>query len=96
MGSVSGGGGCSLLGADELERYFPDRKLRVFCATWNMCEARTVPASVNDFILPDRCTLVHDVYVIGTQESVSDRYASGHRRRQSICRVQWLAFSVGL
>lgn len=33
-GSVLGSG--ALLGAEELDRYFPDRRLGVYVATWNM------------------------------------------------------------
>ena len=33
-GSVLGSG--ALLGAEELDRYFPDRRLGIYVATWNM------------------------------------------------------------
>lgn len=33
-GSVLGHG--ALLGADELDRYFPERRLGIYIATWNM------------------------------------------------------------
>ena len=71
VGSVSGNG--SLLGAEELERYFPDRKMRIFVGTWNMCELKTVPESVDDFVLPDNVDYIQDCYVIGTQESTGNR-----------------------
>ncbi|KAL3244526.1 hypothetical protein MRX96_002285 [Rhipicephalus microplus] len=34
VGNISGKG--SLLGEEELNRYFSDRKVNVFVATWNM------------------------------------------------------------
>lgn len=33
-GSLLGGG--ALLGSEELDRYFPDRKVGVYITTWNM------------------------------------------------------------
>lgn len=33
-GGVQGNG--ALLGAEELDRYFPDRRVGVYVATWNM------------------------------------------------------------
>ncbi len=33
-GSVLGNG--ALLGAEELDRYFPERRLGIYVATWNM------------------------------------------------------------
>ena len=61
------------MGSDELERFFPDRKMRIFIGTWNMCEMKLVPESLDDFVLPDTSDFIHDMYVIGTQESVSNR-----------------------
>ncbi len=58
---------------DELERYFPDHKMRIFVGTWNMCEMKELPESLNDFVLPESSEYVHDIYVIGTQESHSSR-----------------------
>jgi hypothetical protein len=63
----------SLLGESELDRAFPDRQLKVFVGTWNMCGSKTVSQSLAAFILPDACELVNDVYVIGTQESGPSR-----------------------
>ena len=63
----------SLLGTEELERFFPDRKIRLFVGTWNMCEMKKVPSSLDDFMLPDNCDFVCDMYVIGTQESTPNR-----------------------
>ena len=30
----------SLLGSEELDRLFPDRKMKVYVCTWNMCELK--------------------------------------------------------
>ncbi|CAH1787853.1 unnamed protein product [Owenia fusiformis] len=70
MGSMNSSS--SLLGTEELERYFPDRKLRVLVGTWNMMELKSIDADISDFILPDTCEFVQDLYVIGTQESLSN------------------------
>jgi len=73
---MSGAG--SVLGANELDRYFPERRMRIFVGTWNMCGMRDVPSSVNDFVLPETVDFVQDAYVIGSQESVPNRSAAGH------------------
>lgn len=39
-------GSPSVLGADELDRYFPDRKVNVFIGTWNMNELKVSYRSV--------------------------------------------------
>ena len=69
MGSC---GPMSLLGAEELERYFPDRNIRVFVGTWNM-NGQTPPRHLSDFLLPQRIDFVPDVLVIGSQESFPER-----------------------
>lgn len=62
--------GISLLGSEELHRYFPDRKVKIFVGTWNMGGHKDmVSQRIVDFILPERCELVQDIYVIGTQEN---------------------------
>lgn len=66
-------GSCSLLGSEALERFFPERKMRIFVGTWNMCEMKTIPTSINDFLLPELSEYVQDAYVIGTQETASNR-----------------------
>jgi len=72
-GSMSGAG--SVLGASELDRYFPERRMRLFVGTWNMCGMRDVPSSLNDFVLPETAEFVQDAYVIGSQESIPNRWA---------------------
>ncbi|XP_072015729.1 uncharacterized protein [Amphiura filiformis] len=66
----------SLLGRDELERFFPDRKLHIFMATWNMCELKILPDNLEDLLLPEHSEydIMHDMYVIGTQESSADGF----------------------
>lgn len=64
----------SLLGSDTLERFFPERKMRIFVGTWNMCEMKTVPPVIDDFLLPELSEYVQDAYIIGTQETASNRY----------------------
>jgi len=82
-GSMSGSG--SLLGANELDRCFPDRRIRIFVGTWNMCGMRDVPCSLNDFLLPQTADFVQDAYVVGTQEAIPNRSVTG-----SLCVVYLL------
>ena len=69
VGSSTAGG--PMLGADELERFFPERTLRLFVGTYNMCEMKDLPHSLNDFVLPEESDLAQDAYAIGTQETVT-------------------------
>ena len=68
---MSGAG--SVLGASELDRYFPERRMRIFVGTWNMCGMRDVPLSINDFLLPETADFVQDAYVVGSQEAIPNR-----------------------
>jgi len=77
---MSGSG--SVLGANELERYFPERRMRILVGTWNMCGMRDIPQSLNDFLLPEAVDYVQDAYIIGSQEAVPNRSA----------RVSWHLF----
>ncbi|KAM8934831.1 phosphatidylinositol polyphosphate 5-phosphatase type IV [Pelodytes ibericus] len=63
----------ALLGADELDRYFPERKLRIFIATWNMQGRKELPESLDDLLLPSQDGFAQDIYVIGVQEGSPDR-----------------------
>lgn len=63
----------ALLGADELARYFPDRNMALFVATWNMQGQKELPASLDEFLLPTEADYSQDLYVIGIQEGCSDR-----------------------
>ncbi|XP_005088851.1 phosphatidylinositol polyphosphate 5-phosphatase type IV [Aplysia californica] len=71
-GSISEGT-TSLLSAEELDRYFPERKVHVLVGTWNMNELKDVVSSLDDFILPEKCDYVQDIYAIGTQENAMNK-----------------------
>ncbi|XP_027622069.1 72 kDa inositol polyphosphate 5-phosphatase [Tupaia chinensis] len=63
----------ALLGADELARYFPDRSMALFVATWNMQGQKELPPSLDEFLLPTETDYAQDLYVVGVQEGCSDR-----------------------
>lgn len=70
-GSVMGSG--ALLGAEELDRYFPERRLGIYIATWNMQGEKGLPSNVDDLLLPPDSEFAQDFYVIGIQEGCPDR-----------------------
>ncbi|NWH60986.1 INP5E phosphatase, partial [Geococcyx californianus] len=63
----------ALLGAEELSRYFPDRNIGIFVATWNMQGQKELPVNLDDFLLPAEPDYAQDMYVIGVQEGCPDR-----------------------
>ncbi|NWV14466.1 INP5E phosphatase, partial [Ptilonorhynchus violaceus] len=63
----------ALLGAEELSRYFPDRNIGIFVATWNMQGQKELPVNLDDFLLPTDPDFAQDMYVIGVQEGCPDR-----------------------
>lgn len=63
----------ALLGAEELTRYFPDRSVGIFVATWNMQGQKDLPEELDDFLLPPDPEYAQDMYVIGIQEGCPDR-----------------------
>ncbi|KAG8142113.1 hypothetical protein E2320_006738 [Naja naja] len=63
----------ALLGAEELNRYFPDRNIGIFVATWNMQGQKELPEVLDDFLLPSEPDYAQDMYVIGIQEGCPDR-----------------------
>ncbi|XP_063000791.1 phosphatidylinositol polyphosphate 5-phosphatase type IV [Elgaria multicarinata webbii] len=63
----------ALLGAEELNRYFPDRSVGIFVATWNMQGQKELPEMLDDFLLPSDPDYAQDMYVIGIQEGCPDR-----------------------
>ncbi|XP_072287988.1 phosphatidylinositol polyphosphate 5-phosphatase type IV [Pyxicephalus adspersus] len=63
----------ALLGAEELDRYFPDRRVGIFIATWNMQGRKELPESLDDFLLPPDDDFAQDIYVVGIQEGSPDR-----------------------
>lgn len=66
--------GQSMLGASELQRHFPERRMRVFVGTWNMGGMREIPSSLDNFLLPEASDNVQEAYIIGTQEAIPNRY----------------------
>ncbi|KAJ8339051.1 hypothetical protein SKAU_G00358370 [Synaphobranchus kaupii] len=70
-GSVLGHG--ALLGAGELDRYFPERRLGVYIVTWNMHGEKELPTNLDDLLLPMDTEVAQDLYVIGVQEGSADR-----------------------
>ncbi|XP_063791929.1 phosphatidylinositol polyphosphate 5-phosphatase type IV [Pseudophryne corroboree] len=63
----------ALLGAEELDRYFPDRRLRISVSTWNMQGRKELPETLDDFLLPSDNDFAQDMYVVGVQEGTPDR-----------------------
>ncbi|XP_015269681.1 PREDICTED: 72 kDa inositol polyphosphate 5-phosphatase isoform X2 [Gekko japonicus] len=63
----------ALLGAEELNRYFPDRSIGIFVATWNMQGQKELPELLDDLLLPSDPDCAQDMYVIGIQEGCPDR-----------------------
>lgn len=62
-----------LLGPSELDRFLPNRNIKVFVGTWNM-NGQHAPPQLNDFVFPHQMEHVPDIIVLGTQESTSERY----------------------
>ncbi|GIY82478.1 inositol polyphosphate 5-phosphatase E [Caerostris darwini] len=62
----------SLLGNEELSRYFPDNKVTIFVGTWNM-NSHDPPSNIDDFLLPLDINTLPDIYAIGVQESMQSR-----------------------
>ncbi|XP_039714893.1 phosphatidylinositol polyphosphate 5-phosphatase type IV isoform X1 [Pteropus medius] len=63
----------ALMGADELARYFPDRSVALFVATWNMQGQKEPPSNLDELLLPAEADYAQDLYVVGVQEGCSDR-----------------------
>lgn len=61
----------SLVGAPELERYFPDHQLKIWVGSWNMGDIKECKdsQSLQDFILPVESEVMQDIYAVGTQEN---------------------------
>ncbi|KAL0979594.1 hypothetical protein UPYG_G00187040 [Umbra pygmaea] len=70
-GSVLGTG--ALLGAEELDRYFPERRVGIYIATWNMQGEKGLPINLDDLLLPTDSEFAQDFYIIGVQEGCPDR-----------------------
>ncbi|KAK1333980.1 hypothetical protein QTO34_004978 [Cnephaeus nilssonii] len=63
----------ALMGAEELARYFPDRTVALFVATWNMQGQKELPVNLDELLLPAEADYAQDLYVVGVQEGCSDR-----------------------
>ncbi|KAI5613172.1 72 kDa inositol polyphosphate 5-phosphatase [Silurus asotus] len=70
-GSVLGNG--ALLGAEELDRYFPSRQIGIYVVTWNMQGEKGLPNNLDDLLLPTDTDFAQDIYIIGVQEGCPDR-----------------------
>uniref|UniRef100_A0A3Q3QCM0 Phosphatidylinositol polyphosphate 5-phosphatase type IV n=1 Tax=Monopterus albus TaxID=43700 RepID=A0A3Q3QCM0_MONAL len=70
-GSVLGRG--ALLGAEELDRHFPNRRVGIYVVTWNMQGENGMPANLDDLLLPMDSEFAQDFYIIGVQEGCPDR-----------------------
>ncbi|XP_066433998.1 phosphatidylinositol polyphosphate 5-phosphatase type IV-like [Eleutherodactylus coqui] len=65
-------GSSAVLSAEELDKHFPDRRLKLYIATWNM-EGKKFPNNVEDLLFPSDDDYGKDVYVIGIQEGYPNR-----------------------
>ncbi|XP_054169243.1 inositol polyphosphate 5-phosphatase E-like [Oppia nitens] len=70
IGSV--GSTDSLFGREELLRYFPNSKIKVFVVSWNM-SSKSGPKDIKNLLLPESVTFVPDLYAIGIQEGPDKR-----------------------
>lgn len=70
-GSLLGHG--ALLGAEELDRCFPERSIGIYIATWNMQGKKELPHNLDDLLLPPDADFAQDIYIIGVQEGCPDR-----------------------
>ncbi|XP_029960926.1 phosphatidylinositol polyphosphate 5-phosphatase type IV [Salarias fasciatus] len=70
-GGVMGNG--ALLGAEELDRYFPGRRVGIYITTWNMQGEKGLPTNLDDLLLPTDSEFAQDFYIIGVQEGCPDR-----------------------
>ncbi|XP_040897702.1 phosphatidylinositol polyphosphate 5-phosphatase type IV isoform X2 [Toxotes jaculatrix] len=81
-GSVLGSG--ALLGAEELDRYFPDRRVGIYVATWNMQGEKGLPVNLDDLLLPTDSEFAQDFYIIGVQEGCPDRREWENRLQETL------------
>lgn len=91
-GSVLGNG--ALLGADELDRYFPERRLGIYIATWNMQGEKGLPLNLDDLLLPTDSEFAQDFYVIGVQEGCPDRKEWETRLQETLGPYYVLLYSA--
>ncbi|KAM9821994.1 phosphatidylinositol polyphosphate 5-phosphatase type IV isoform X1 [Syngnathus typhle] len=77
-------GSGALLGVEELQRYFPDRRLGVYVVTWNMQGEKGLPSNLDDLLLPTDSEYAQDFYIIGVQEGCPDRREWETRLQESL------------
>ncbi|XP_019741069.1 phosphatidylinositol polyphosphate 5-phosphatase type IV [Hippocampus comes] len=77
-------GSGALLGVEELQRYFPDRRLGVYVVTWNMQGEKGLPSNLDDLLLPTDSEFAQDFYIIGVQEGCPDRREWETRLQESL------------
>ncbi|XP_049619136.1 phosphatidylinositol polyphosphate 5-phosphatase type IV [Syngnathus scovelli] len=77
-------GSGALLGVEELQRYFPDRRLGVYVVTWNMQGEKGFPSNLDDLLLPTDSEYAQDFYIIGVQEGCPDRREWEIRLQESL------------
>ncbi|KAI8518371.1 inositol polyphosphate 5-phosphatase [Branchiostoma belcheri] len=83
----------ALLGQDELERYFPDRRMTIFVGTWNMHGEKDLPEKIDDFLLPECCEYVQDMYIMGFQEGTPTRREWEIRMQETLGPTHVLFYS---
>ena len=54
----------------NLDRYLSDGKAKIMVVSWNSMESENVPKALHKMVITGR---KHDIYVIGTQETKSNR-----------------------
>ncbi|XP_017911597.1 PREDICTED: 72 kDa inositol polyphosphate 5-phosphatase isoform X2 [Capra hircus] len=66
----------ALMGADELARYFPDRSVALFVATWNMQGQKELPPNLDELLLPAEADLAQDLreWEARLQETLGPHY----------------------
>ncbi|XP_022643533.1 72 kDa inositol polyphosphate 5-phosphatase-like [Varroa destructor] len=75
-------GSSPLINEDELLRVFPDRKLRIFIASWNQ-NSTMGPKNLSELLLTTTEENA-DMYVIGVQEGVADKREWEVRLQQAL------------
>ncbi|XP_075705474.1 phosphatidylinositol polyphosphate 5-phosphatase type IV-like isoform X2 [Rhinoderma darwinii] len=86
-------GSSAVIGAKELDRCFPNRRLRLYVATWNM-EGKEFPQNLEDLLLPSDDT--KDIYVIGVQEGCPNRREWERKLQETLGPHYVLYHSSGL
>uniref|UniRef100_H2Z524 Inositol polyphosphate-related phosphatase domain-containing protein n=1 Tax=Ciona savignyi TaxID=51511 RepID=H2Z524_CIOSA len=80
-------------GLEELNRYFPEQRIRLFIGSWNM-QRCDIPENIDEFLLPDHEDYLQDMYVIGVQEAPQDQKAWEIKLQETLGPNHVLAHSV--